>query len=88
MNFEISVGSYNLSQNTLRLINESEKCILSFKESLNADFIQLFSSIDTFLFLQGRLGTRLCALNFVTSLKFPHFIGRLTTREVPRTFSL
>ena len=28
-------------------------------ESLIADFIQLFSAIDKFLFMQGRLGTRL-----------------------------
>ena len=28
------------------------------------------------------------ALNFVILLKFPHFLGRLTTRKVPRTFSL
>ena len=28
------------------------------------------------------------ALNFVTLLKFPHFLGRLKTHEVPRTFSL
>ena len=36
VSFEISRGSYNLSQNTLRLIT---KYILSFMESLNADFI-------------------------------------------------
>ena len=32
--FEISGGSYNPSQNTLRLINKLDKCILSFMESL------------------------------------------------------
>ena len=47
----ISGGSYNLSQNTLRLINEFRKCILSFMESLIADFIQFFSAIAKFLFL-------------------------------------
>ena len=47
----ISGGSYNLSQNTLRLINEFKKCILSFMESLIADFIQFFSAIAKFLFL-------------------------------------
>ena len=36
---EISGGTYNPSQNTLRQINEFEKCILSFMETLIADFI-------------------------------------------------
>ena len=57
--FEISGGSCNLSQNTLRLINKFEKCIPSFMESLIADFIQFSSTIAKFLFLQGRLGIRL-----------------------------
>ena len=39
VSFEISGGSYNPSQNTLRLINKFEKCMLSFMETLNADFI-------------------------------------------------
>ena len=60
VSFEISGGSYNPSQNTLRLINKFEKCIPSFMESLIADFIQFSSAIAKFLFLQGRLGTRLC----------------------------
>ena len=30
----------------------------------------------------------MCALNFVILLTFPHILGRLTTREVPRTFRL
>ena len=60
VSFEISGGSYNLSQNTLRLINEFKKCIMPFMESLIADFIQFFSAIARFLFLQERLGTRLC----------------------------
>ena len=34
VSFEISVGSYNLSQNTSRLIKEFEECILFFMESL------------------------------------------------------
>ena len=42
VSFKISGGSYNLSQNTLRLINKFEKCILSFMESLIADFIHFF----------------------------------------------
>ena len=57
VSFEISVGSYNLSQNTSRLIKEFEKCILFFMESLIADFIQFFSTIAKCLLLQGRLGT-------------------------------
>ena len=44
VSFEISGGSYNPSQNTLRLIHEFEKYIPSFMESLIADFI-LFSSV-------------------------------------------
>ena len=59
VSFEIS-GGYNSSQNTLRLINEFEKYIPSFIESLTANFIQFSSAIAKFLFLQGRLGTRLC----------------------------
>ena len=60
VSFEISSGSYNLSQNTLKLINEIEKYILSFMESLIADFSQFFRSFVKFLFMQGTLGTRLC----------------------------
>ena len=60
VSFEIRGGSYNPSQNTLRLINKFEKCIPSFMESLIADFSQFSSAIGKFLFLQGRLGTRLC----------------------------
>ena len=39
VSFEISGGSYNPSQNTLRLINKFEKCMLSFMETLIANFI-------------------------------------------------
>ena len=60
VNFEISGGSYNPSQNTLRLMNKFVKSIPSFMESLIADFIQFSSAIAKLLFLQGRLGTRLC----------------------------
>ena len=60
VSFEIFRGSYNFSQNTLRLIKIFEKFILSFMESLIADFIQFFSAITNFLFMQGRLDTRLC----------------------------
>ena len=60
VSFEISGGSYNPSQNTLRLINKFEKCVPSFMKSLIADFIQISSGIAKFSFLQGRLGTRLC----------------------------
>ena len=58
----------------MKLLNEFEKCALFFMESLIADFIQFFSAMS--------------ALDFVISLKFPHFLTRLTTREVTRTFSL
>ena len=60
MNFEISGGSDNPSQNTLRLINKFEKRILSIMESLTADFIQFSNANAKFLFLQGRVGIRLC----------------------------
>ena len=60
VSFEINGGSYNLSQNTLKLINEFQKCILSFMERLIGDFIQFFSAIAKFFSLQGRLSTRLC----------------------------
>ena len=52
VSFETSGGSYNLSQNTLRLISEFEKCIPSFMESLIASFVQFSSAIAKFLFLQ------------------------------------
>ena len=51
VSFEISGGSYNRSWSTFRLINEFEKCILSFMESLIADFVQFSSAIIRFLFL-------------------------------------
>ena len=57
MSFEFSGRLYNPSQNTVTLMNEFEKCILSFMESLIADFIQLSNAIVIFLILQGRLGT-------------------------------
>ena len=60
VSFEISCGSCNPSQNILRLINKFEKCIPSFMETLIANFIQFSIANTKFLFLQGRLGTRLC----------------------------
>ena len=45
VSFEISGGSYNPLQNTLRLINEFEKCVSSFMESVIADFIEFSSTI-------------------------------------------
>ena len=65
MSFEISGGSYNPSQNILRLINECKKCVLSFTESLIADFIRSSGTISKFLFLQERLGTRLCGYSIL-----------------------
>ena len=59
VSFEISGGSYNLPQNTFRVMNEFEKCILSFMESLIADVIQIFGIIAKFLSVPGRLGTRI-----------------------------
>ena len=64
VSFEISVESYNSSQNTFRLTNEFNKCIPSFMESLSANYIQFFSAIAKFLFLQQRLGTRLLYTQF------------------------
>ena len=49
-----------IRQNTLRLINEFEKFIPSLIESLTANFIQFPIAIAKFLFLKGRLDTRLC----------------------------
>ena len=54
VSFEVSGASYNFSQNILRLINEFKKCILSFIGSLIAGFIQVFSAIANFLFLQEK----------------------------------
>ena len=48
--------------NTLRLINKFQKCNPFFMESLIADFIQFSGAIAKFLFLQGRLSTRVCVL--------------------------
>ena len=53
-------------------------------ESLTTNFIQFSNALAKFLFLQGIM----CALNFVILLKFSHFLSRLITREVTRTFSL
>ena len=48
VSFEISGVSYNLSQNTLRLISEFGKCILLFMESVIADFIQFLGLLLKF----------------------------------------
>ena len=65
VNFEISGAFFNPSLNTLRLINEFEKCIPSFLEGLIANFIQFSSAIAKFLFLKGRLDTRLCVRDYL-----------------------
>ena len=89
VSFETSGGSYNPSQNTLKLINEFEKCIPSFMESLTANFIQFFSAIAKFSAIAREIGHKtMCVLNFVILLKFSHFLSHLTTHEVTRTFSL
>ena len=59
VSFQISGESQYPLQDGLRLINEFEKC-RTFMECLIADFIQFSSTIAEFLFLQGRLSTRLC----------------------------
>ena len=53
VSFENSGGSYNPSQNTLRLTNKFEKCIPSFMESLIADCIQFSGAITKFCFCKG-----------------------------------
>ena len=65
VSFEISGAFFNPSLNTLKLINEFEKCIPFFMEGLIANFIQLSSAIAKFLFLKGRWDTRLCVLDYV-----------------------
>ena len=45
-------------------------------ESLIADFNQLSSAITNFLLLQGEIEQQtMCAPNFLTALKFPHFLS-------------
>ena len=63
--FEISGGSYNSSQNALRLINKFEKCIPSFMENLIANFIQFSSAITKFLFCIGDWILDYVCLNFL-----------------------
>ena len=70
VNFEIIGGSCNPSQNTLRLIYKFEKCIPSFMGSLIADFIEFSDIISKFVFLQGRLGTRVCVHSISWFFKF------------------
>ena len=65
VSFEISGTFFNPSLNTLKLINEFEKCIPFFMEGLIANFIQFSSAIAKFLFLKGRLDTRLFVLHYV-----------------------
>ena len=50
VSFEISSGSYNPSQNALKLINKFEKHIPSFMESLITDFSQFSSVIGKLFF--------------------------------------
>ena len=53
VSFEISGRSYNLPQNTFRVMNEFEKCILSLMESLIADVIQIFGILPNFYLCKG-----------------------------------
>ena len=67
--------------------------MLFLMQSLMADFVQFSSAYAKFLFLKGRMGTRLqSALNFEVCLIFPYFLGswglsRSGTRDGTRTFS-
>ena len=72
----------------MRLTNEFEKCILSFMESLIADFFNVLALYPNFYLCKRDWALDFVYTQFVNLLKFPHFLGRLTTREVPRTFSL
>ena len=50
--------------------------MLFLMQSLMADFVQFSSAYAKFLFLKGRMGTRLqSALNFEVYLIFPYFLG-------------
>ena len=50
--------------------------MLFLMQSLMADFVQFSSAYAKFLFLKGRMGTRLqSALNFEVCLIFPYFLG-------------
>ena len=53
VSFQISGGSYNPSQNTLRLINKFKKCILSFMESFTVNVIQLPRLLPNFYLCKG-----------------------------------
>ena len=53
LSFEISGGSYNPLQNTLRLINEFKKYTLSFMESLIAILFNFQAPLPNFYFCLG-----------------------------------
>ena len=70
VSFEISGGSYNLSQNTLRLVNGFEKYILSLMESLIANFLAL---LPNFYFSKGDLGLDYVCTQFRDFTKISSF---------------
>ena len=70
VSFEISGGSYNLSQNTLRLINGFEKYILSLMESLIANFLAL---LPNFYFSKGDWGPDYVCTQFRDFTKISSF---------------
>ena len=70
VSFEISGGSYNLSQNTLRLINGFEKYILSLMESLIANFLVL---LPNFYFSKGDWGLDYVCTQFRDFTKISSF---------------
>ena len=70
--FEISGQCYNYSQNTLRLINEFDKCG-TFMENLIAGFIQFSSQFIVSARKNGYYS--MCALNFDITLKVLHFLS-------------
>ena len=78
VSFEIIAVSWNILQNTLRLINKFENFIQSFMEGLIADFIQVSRAIAKFLFLQGRLDyvcTQSCDFTNFTISSFSKLFG-------------
>ena len=87
MSFEISVDSYNSSQNTLRLINKFNKFISFFMENLIANFIQFLGLLTNFYFCKGDWALDYYALSFMILPRLSHFLSRLRIRVVTSTFS-
>ena len=90
MSFEISHGSNNSSQNTLRLIKEFEKIIPSFMESLIANSIldNFPALLPNFDFCKGDWVLDYVCTQFRDFTKTFSFSKSFSIREVTRTFSL